>query len=124
MQNKLKPNWEYYFDNDTQIYYTENRCGNKALKYLQLHFCADSLILFEIVDDLFTKLEEVYDNSHCKDYVIEKFKELKIGSGSFNNFYSKFIKLRAKLKFIKEILLQKFMHKLSLHIQNLIKFEL
>lgn len=37
---------------------------------------------------------------------------------SFNTFYFKFIKLVVKLKFIKEILLQKFMHKLFSHILN------
>lgn len=41
-----------------------------------------------------------------------------MGLGSFRVFYSKFIKLVAKLKFIKEILLQKFMHKLSSFMQN------
>ena len=37
-----------------------------------------------------------------------------MGLRSFNAFYSEFIKLEAKLKFIKEILLQEFIYKLSL----------
>ena len=71
-----------------------------------------------MVNNLFTKLEKVYGNSHCKKHTIEKFKELKMGLGSFNAFYLKFIKLVAKLMFIKEILLQKLIHKLSSYMQN------
>lgn len=36
---------------------------------------------------------------------MKKFKKLKIDMRFFNTFYSKFIKLAAKLEFIKEILL-------------------
>ena len=41
-----------------------------------------------------------------------------MGSGFFNAFYSEFIKLAAKLEFTKEMLLQKFMYKLSPHMQD------
>ena len=105
MQCKLKFHWEHYLDNDTQICLAKNCYRSKAPKHLPLYLYADSLILFEIIDDLFTKLEKVYGNSYCKKYTKEKFRESKIGSESFNTFYSEFIKLVAKLKFRKEILL-------------------
>ena len=113
MQNKLKLNQEHYSDNDTQICYAVNRCEGKTLDYLQLYLRSDSLILFETVDELFTKLEEVSRNPHCKEDVIEKFRELKMGSGSFNAFYSEFIKLATELKFTKKMLLREFMYKMS-----------
>ena len=47
-----------------------------------------------------------------------------MGLGSFNALYLKFIKLAAKFKFIKEMLLQEFMYKLSLYMQNQINFEI
>ena len=118
MQNKLKLNLEQFFDNDIKICYTKNRYRNKILEYLQLHFCADLLILFKIVYNLFTKLKKVYDNIYCKKHAIKKLKELKMGLESFNIFYSKFIKLADKLEFIKEILLQEFLYKLSSHMQD------
>ena len=124
MQNKLKLNWEYYFDNNTQICYAKNHCGDKALKHLQLYFCANSLISFKIVDNLFTKLKEVYSNLYYKKYIIEKFKELIISSRFFNVFDLKLIKLAAKLEFTKEILLYEFMDKLSPHMQNQMNFRL
>ena len=49
---------------------------------------------------------------------MEKFRKLKMGSGSFNAFYLEFIKLVAKLKFTKEMLLQEFMHKLFPRMQD------
>ena len=113
MRSKLKLNRKHYSDNDTQICHAENRCGGEALEYLQPHLRTDSLIPFETVDDLFTKLEEVYGDPHCKEHAMEKFRELKMGSGSFNAFYSEFIKLAAELEFTKEMLLREFMHKLS-----------
>lgn len=79
------------------------------------------MILFEIVDKLFIKFEKVYgDFFHCKKYVIEIFKELKMGMRLFNTFYSKFIKLAIKLEFKKEILLQEFTYKPSPQMQDLI----
>ena len=67
---------------------------------------------------MFTKLEEVYSNPHCKDHAIKKFRELKMGLGFFNAFYSEFIKLVAKLEFTKKMLLREFMHKLSPRMQD------
>ena len=113
MRSKLQLNWKHYPDNNTQICYAENRCEGEAREHLKSHLYADSLILFEIVDNLFTKLEKVYGDPHCKEHAIEKSRELKMGSSSFNAFYLEFIKLAAKLEFIKEILLWEFMHKLS-----------
>ena len=82
------------------------------------------MILFEIVDNLFAKLKDVYSDPYCKEYAIKKFRKLKISSGFFNIFYSKFVKLAAKLEFTKEMLLQEFMHKLSPCIQDPMNFEL
>ena len=86
MQSKLKLNQEHYSDNVTQICYVENHYGDKALKHLQPHLHADSLIPFETVDKLFTKLEEVYGDPHRKEHAMEIFRELKMGSRSFNAF--------------------------------------
>ena len=105
MQNKLKFNPKYHFNINTQICYTKNYCKSKALKYLQLHLYANLLIFFKIVITLFIKLEELYGDLHYNKFTMKKFKELKKGTRSFNAFYSKFIKLIAKFKFTKKILL-------------------
>lgn len=75
------------------------------LETLIIYLYIDLLILLKIVDKLFVKLEEVYKDLFYKKYVIEKFNKLKIDLKSFNVFYSKFIKLIAKLEFTQEILL-------------------
>ena len=61
--------------------------------------------MFETVNNMFTKLEKVYENLYCKKYIKEKFKELKMDIKSFNSYYSKFIYLTTKLEFTKEMLL-------------------
>lgn len=73
---------------------------------------------------MFTKLEEVYKNPNYKKHIMEKFRKLKIDLRFFNAFYSKFIKLAVKLEFIKKMLLQKFMYKLPLYIQDRINSRL
>ena len=118
MQSELMLNREHYPDNNTKIYYAKNCCGGKALEHLQPHLLVDSLIPFETIGELFTKLEEFYWDPHCKDHAIEKFGELKMGSGSFNAFYSEFFKLAANLEYIKEMLLQEFIHKWSPQMQD------
>ena len=67
MQSKLKFNQKHYLDNNTQICYAKNRCGGEALEHLQPHLRANSLISFKIVDDLFTKLEKVYETLIAKN---------------------------------------------------------
>lgn len=54
---------------------------------------------------------------------MKKFKKLKIGTGSSNSFYSNFLQLKAKFKFTNQILLQKFIHKLSPYMQDQINSE-
>lgn len=39
-----------------------------------------------MINKQFTKFEEIYSNSHYKNHIIKKFKELKIGLKSFNIF--------------------------------------
>lgn len=87
------------------FYYAKNYYRVEALEHLQLDFYVDLLIPFEIVDNFVIKLKKVYGNSYCKKLAMEKFKELKIGSRSFNVFYLKYNKLITKFEFIKEMLL-------------------
>lgn len=55
---------------------------------------------------------------------MKKFGKLKMDIRFFYTFYSKFIKLRADLKFKKKILIQKFMHKLFPYMKDQIISEL
>lgn len=62
--------------------------------------------------------------THYNKYVMKKFRKLKMGLGSFNAFYLKFIKLAAELEFTKEMLLREFIHKLFFHMQDRMNFRL
>ena len=43
---------------------------------------------------------------------MEKFQDLKMGTSTFNDFYSKFIRLASDLEYTSEMLIQEFKHKL------------
>ncbi len=49
---------------------------------------------------------------------MEKFRELKMGTSLFNDFYSEFIQLAFNLEYISEMLIKKFKHKLMLQLQD------
>lgn len=58
---------------------------------------------FAFIKNLFNYLEDIFDNFHQKNHVIEKFWNLKIGISSFNDFYSKFIYLALNLEYMSKI---------------------
>ena len=82
------------------------------------------MISFEIVNKLFQKFEKTYGDHYYEKYALKKLKKLKMGIKFLNTLYSKFINLIAKLEFIKEILLQEFIHKLFFYMQNSINSRL
>ncbi len=49
---------------------------------------------------------------------MEKFRELKMGTSSFTDFYSEFIRLASDLEYTSEILIQEFMYKLMSRLQD------
>ncbi len=53
---------------------------------------------------------------------MKKFRELKMGTNLFSDFYSKFIQLVSDLKYILEMFIQKFKHKLILQLQDRLNF--
>ena len=73
---------------------------------------------FANIEDLFNHLEDIFDNLYQKKHAIEKFRELKIEASLFSNFYSKFIQLISYLKYISEIFIREFDHKLTPRLQD------
>lgn len=63
------------------------------------------IIFFTIIEDLFNYLEDIFNNSYQKKYIIEKFRDLKMNINSFNNFYSEFIYIASDREFISEMLI-------------------
>ncbi len=49
---------------------------------------------------------------------MEKFRELKMGTSSFSDFYSEFIQLVSDLEYTSEMLIREFKHKLTPRLQD------
>lgn len=49
---------------------------------------------------------------------MEKFQELKMGTNSFIDFYSEFIRLVSDLEYTSKIILREFKHKLTSELQD------
>ncbi len=49
---------------------------------------------------------------------MENFRDLKMGTSSFNDFYSEFIRLASDLEYTSEMLIREFKHKLTPRLQD------
>ncbi len=118
MQGKFEINWDHYPSERSKLIYVENRVEGKALQHLELCLRLNSITLFTTINDLFNNLKDIFGNPYQKEYVMEKFRDLKMGASSFSDFYSKFIRLASNLEYTSEMLIQEFKHKLMPRLQD------
>lgn len=75
------------------------------MQYQEPYLCVNLIAAFATIEDLFNHLEDIFGNPHQKKHVVEKFRDLKIGISSFNDFYSEFIRLVSDLKYTSEMII-------------------
>ncbi len=78
---------------------------------------------FVTIENLFNDLEGIFGNPHQKEHVMEKFRDLKMGTTLFNDFYSEFIRLASDLEYTFEMLIREFKHKLRPRLQDRLNSE-
>lgn len=78
----------------------------------------NSITPFATIKDFFNYLEDIVGHPHQKEHVIEMFREFKMDTNSFENFYSKFICLTSDLEYTSEILIRELQHKLTPRLQD------
>ena len=113
MRGKFEINWDHYPTDRSKLIYAENRVEGKALQHLESCLRVNSITPFVTIEDLFNHLEDIFGNPHRKEHVMEKFRDLKMGTSSFNDFYSEFIRLALDLEYTSEMLIREFKHKLT-----------
>ena len=118
MRGKFEINWDHYPTDRSKLIYAENRVGGKALQHLEPCLRLNSITPFTTIDDLFNHLEDIFGNPHHKEHAMEKFRELKMGTSSFTDFYSEFIRLASDLEYTSEMLIREFKHKLTPRLQD------
>ena len=105
MQGKFEIYWDHYSSKRCKLIYTKNQVRGKALQHLEPCFRLNSITLFTTIDNLFNHLEDIFGNSHRKEYAMDKFRELKMGASLFSDFYSKFTQLVSDLEYTSEMLI-------------------
>ena len=118
MQGKFEINWDHYLSEKSKLIYAENRVESKALQHFEPCFWLNFITSFTTINDLFNHLKDIFGNPHWKKHVREKFRELKMVTSSCNDFYSEFNWLTSDLEYISEMLILKFKHKLTPHLQD------
>ena len=105
MQSKIEINWDHYPTDQSKLIYVKNRVGRKVLQHLEPCLRVNLITFFATIEDLFNHLENIFDNPHQREYVIEKFQELKMEASLFSDFYSEFIRLASNFEYILEMLI-------------------
>ena len=118
MRGKFEMNWDHYPTERSKLIYIENRVGGKALQYLEPCLRLNLITHFATLKDLFNHLKDIFGNPYRKEHAMVKFRDLKMGARSFNDFYSKFIRLASELEYTSEILIGEFKHKLTPRLQD------
>ena len=95
----------HYLTERSKLIYAENRVGRKALQHLEPCLRLNLITPFATIKDLFNHLKDIFGNPHWKEYAMEKFRDLKMGACSFNDFYSEFIHLASELEYTSEMLI-------------------
>lgn len=83
----------------------KNKVGRETLQHLEPCLWLNKITLFAIINNLFNYLEDIFGNFHRKEYIMEKFQDLKIGISLFNNFHLEFICLTCDPEYISEMLI-------------------
>lgn len=113
MRGKFEADCDQYPSESSKLIYTEKRVEGKALQHLEAYLHCNSLESFYTVEDLFTRLQNVFGSPHRNEHAIKNFRDLKMGDNSFNDFYRDFICLAPEMDFTSEMLVLEFLKKIS-----------
>lgn len=113
MRGKFEVDCDQYPSESSKLIYTEKRVGGKVLQHLEAYLQCNSLESFYTVEDLFTRLQNLFGDPHRKEHAIKNFRDLKMGGSSFKDFYREFIRLAPDMDFTSEMLIHEFLKKIS-----------
>ncbi len=118
MRGKFEINWDHYPIDRNKLIYAENRVGGKALQHLEPYLRLNSITPFTTINDLFNHFKDIFSNAYRKEHAMEKFRELKMGTSSFTDFYSEFIRLASDLEYTSKMFIREFKYKLMPRLQD------
>ncbi len=105
IQDQFKIYWDHYPTDRSKFIYVGNRVRGKTLQHLDSCLRVNSITSFVTIKDLFNHLEDIFGNLHRKKHIMKKFRDLKMDTSSFNDFYSNFIRRISDLEYTSEMLI-------------------
>ncbi len=118
IQNKLKTNKNHFSIEELKIAYIESRVSEAAIKHIASRMRDTSLNSFLEVEEVLLIINKMYDDLNHHHTIQRQYLKLYQNKISFHEFWMKFQRLSAKLKYNNETLLDDFQHKISSDLQR------
>ena len=118
MQNKLKTNKNHFSIEELKIAYIESRVSEAAIKHIALWMQDIFLNSFLKVEEVLLMINKMYDDLNCHHTTQRQYLKLYQNKIFFHEFWMKFQRFNAELKYNNETLLDDLQHKISSDLQR------
>ena len=118
MQNKLKTNKNHFSIEELKIAYIESWVSEAAIKHIALRMRNTSLNSFLEVEEVLSIINKMYDDLNHHHTTQRQYLKLYQNKIFFHEFWMKFQRFSAKLKYNNETLLDNLQHKISSDLQR------
>ncbi len=118
MQNKLKMNKNHFSIKEMKIAYVKSRVSETMIKHIASRMKNMITNSFLEAEEILSIINKMYDNLNWHHTTQRQFLKLYQNKIFFHEFWMKFQRLSAKLKYNNEILLDDLQHKISSDLQR------
>ncbi len=118
MQNKLKANKNHFSIKELKIIYIESQVNEAAIKHIASWMRNTSLNLFLEVEEVLLIINKMYDDLNHHYTTQRQYLKLYQNKIFFHEFWMKFQRFNAELKYNNKILLNDLQHKISSDLQR------
>jgi biopolymer transport protein ExbB/TolQ len=118
MQNKLKTNKNHFSIKELKIAYIKSRVSETAIKHIASCIWNIFLNSFLEVKEVLLIINKMYDDFNHYHMIQQQYLKLYQNKIFFHEFWMKFQRFSAELKYNNEILLDNLQHKISSDLQR------
>ncbi len=118
MRNKLKTNKNHFSIKELKIVYIESRVSKAAIKHIASWMRNTFLNLFLEVEEVLSIINKMYNDLNHYHTTQQQYLKLYQNKIFFHEFWMKFQRFNAELKYNNETLLDNLQHKISSDLQR------
>ena len=112
IKRKFCANANLFSNEEVRIDYVQNLIDEQTFRRLKLRFREDFKNFYSSVDVIVEDLRRMYDDSNRRLTAINALREFRMKRDNFTDFWTKFQRLTAELKYSDDHLREKFIYKL------------